>query len=353
MIHLLNLLASIALLVWGTQLVRTGILRVFGENLRQVLAHSMGSRPRAVAAGLVVTSLIQSSTATCLIVASFLGRNLVPLAAALAVILGADVGSSMMAVVFSFDLSWLSPLLIFVGVVNVISREKSTAGRLGRVAIGLGLILMSLRLIMESTQPLLEAPAVRALLASLPNEVMLEIVVGAALTVLSYSSLAIVLLTAALAASGLCRHDGAGPGPGRQRRQRGPRRAVDGQEPDPGAATSDRQPGLQARRRRHRDSAAGAGPVAAPEDPEPAPAGGAVPSGLQHRDGGAVPRPDGVPRRSNWTAGSRRLRSGGSSARSTSMRRRWRPRRWRSAAPRARHCTRPTSSRRCCAASCR
>ncbi|MET0508531.1 MAG: Na/Pi cotransporter family protein, partial [Burkholderiaceae bacterium] len=79
MIHLLNLLASIALLVWGTQLVRTGILRVFGENLRQVLAHSMGSRPRAVAAGLVVTSLIQSSTATCLIVASFLGRNLVPL----------------------------------------------------------------------------------------------------------------------------------------------------------------------------------------------------------------------------------------------------------------------------------
>jgi phosphate:Na+ symporter len=203
MIHLLNLLASIALLVWGTQLVRTGILRVFGENLRQVLAHSMGSRPRAVAAGLVVTSLIQSSTATCLIVASFLGRNLVPLAAALAVILGADVGSSLMAVVFSFDLSWLSPLLIFVGVINVISREKSTAGRLGRVAIGLGLILMSLRLIMESTQPLLEAPAVRALLASLPNEVMLEIVVGAALAVLSYSSLAIVLLTAALAASGL------------------------------------------------------------------------------------------------------------------------------------------------------
>ena len=143
MVHLLNLLAAIALLVWGTQIVRTGILRVFGENLRHMLAVGMSSRPKALIAGLGVTSLIQSSTATCLIVTSFLGRALVPLAAALAVMLGADMGTSLMAVVFSFDLSWLSPLLIFGGVVAFISREKTTTGRLGRVAIGLGLILLN------------------------------------------------------------------------------------------------------------------------------------------------------------------------------------------------------------------
>jgi phosphate:Na+ symporter len=203
MVHLLNLLAAIALLVWGTQIVRTGILRVLGENLRRVLAHSMGSRTKALLAGLGVTSLIQSSTATCLIMASFLGRNLVPLTAALVVMLGADVGTSLMAVVFSFDLSWLSPLLIFVGVVLYITRDKTTAGHLGRVAIGLGLILLSLQLIVASTKPLTESPAVRALLQSLPSEVLLDIVVGAALTVMSYSSLAIVLLTATLAGSGL------------------------------------------------------------------------------------------------------------------------------------------------------
>ena len=117
MIHLLNLLAAIALLVWGTHIVRTGMLRVFGENLRRVLAHSFGNRFRALIAGLGVTSLVQSSTATCLIVASFVGKNLVTTSAALAVMLGADVGTSVMAVVFSLDLSWLSPLLIFVGVV--------------------------------------------------------------------------------------------------------------------------------------------------------------------------------------------------------------------------------------------
>ena len=201
--HLLNLLAAIALLVWGTHIVRTGMLRVFGENLRQILSRSFSNRLTAAAAGLGVTSIVQSSTATCLIVASFVGKGLVTTGPALAVMLGADVGTSLMAVVFSFDLSWLSPLLIFVGVVLFISRQNTGAGRIGRVLIGLGLITLALQLIVAATRPLTEAPAVRALLVSLPNEVMLNIVVGAALTVLSYSSLAIVLLTATLAASGL------------------------------------------------------------------------------------------------------------------------------------------------------
>jgi len=203
MIHLLNLLAAIALLVWGTHIVRTGMLRVFGENLRHVLARSFGNRLASLAAGLGVTSLVQSSTATCLIVASFVGKGLVPTAAALAVMLGADVGTALMAVVFSFDLSWLSPLLIFSGVVLFVARQATGAGRIGRVLIGLGLITLALQLIVGATRPLTESPAVRGLLAALPNEVLLDIVVGAVLTVLSYSSLAIVLLTATLASQGL------------------------------------------------------------------------------------------------------------------------------------------------------
>ncbi len=201
--HLLNLLAAIALLVWGTHIVRTGVLRLFGDTLRQVINRSVGNRMRAMAAGMAVTSLVQSSTATCLIVASFVGRGLMATSAALAVMLGADVGTSLMVVVFSFDLSWLSPALIFVGVVLFISHEKKTAGRLGRVIIGLGLITLALQLISQASQPLIESPTVRQLLAALPNEVLLDILVGAVLTVLSYSSLAIVLLIAALAEGGI------------------------------------------------------------------------------------------------------------------------------------------------------
>ena len=203
MIHLLNLLAAIALLVWGTHIVRTGMLRVFGENLRHTLARSVSNRFTAALAGLGVTSLVQSSTATCLIVASFVGTGLVGTAAGLAVMLGADVGTALMVAVYSFDLSWLSPLLIFVGVVMFISRQNTGVGRVGRVLIGLGLITLALQLIVSATRPLTASPEVRALLLALPQEVMLDIVVGALLTVLSYSSLAIVLLTATLAAEGL------------------------------------------------------------------------------------------------------------------------------------------------------
>jgi phosphate:Na+ symporter len=203
MLHLLNLLAAISLLVWGTHIVRTGVLKVFGEDLRRVLAKSFRNRMSAMLAGIGVTGVVQSSTATCLIVASFVGKGIVTTTAALAVMLGADVGSSMMAVVLSLDLSWISPLLIFVGVVMFVSRQDTGAGRIGRVLIGLGLITLALQLIVDATRPMTESPAVRALLVALPNEVLLHVLVGAVLTVMSYSSLAIVLLTATLAASGL------------------------------------------------------------------------------------------------------------------------------------------------------
>ncbi len=201
--HLLNLLAAIALLVWGTHLVRTGILRVFGANLRHVLSRSAGNRFTAALSGLGVTALVQSSTATALIVSSFVGQGLIALPLALAVMLGADIGTSLMAVVFSFDLSWLSPLFIFTGVVLFISRQATNLGRFGRVLIGLGLMLLALRLVTDSTAVLTSNAAVKALLATLSSDLLLEITVGAVLAVVSYSSLAIVLLTATLAASGV------------------------------------------------------------------------------------------------------------------------------------------------------
>ena len=201
--HLLNLLAAIALLVWGTQLVRTGILRVFGANLRHMLAHSISNRYTAALSGIGVTALVQSSTATALIVSSFVAQGLIALPLALAVLLGADIGTSLMAVVFSLDLSWLSPLFILLGVVLFVSRQSSPAGRFGRVLIGLGLMLLALRLVSEATAVLTRSPAIQSLLASISSDLLLEIFVGALLTVISYSSLAIVLLTATLAASGV------------------------------------------------------------------------------------------------------------------------------------------------------
>jgi phosphate:Na+ symporter len=198
---LLNLLASVALLVWGTHIVRTGILRVYGASLRRVLSKSVSSRGSAFLAGLGVTSLVQSSSATALIASSFVSQNLIALAPALAIMLGADVGTALMAQVFSLDLSWLSPLAIFFGVVFFLSRRNTRAGQLGRVAIGLGLIILALQLIQAAAKPIVGAAGTKVLFGSLSGDPMLDMLIGALFAIFSWSSLAVVLLSATLAAA--------------------------------------------------------------------------------------------------------------------------------------------------------
>lgn len=125
MLKLLDLLSAVALLVWGTHIVRTGILRVYGADLRRILSRSVEKRPLAFAAGIGVTALVQSSNATALLATSFVAQGLMALAPALAIMLGADVGTALMARVLTLDLSWLSPLLIFFGVIFFLSRKQT------------------------------------------------------------------------------------------------------------------------------------------------------------------------------------------------------------------------------------
>ncbi|HUQ28485.1 MAG TPA: Na/Pi cotransporter family protein [Usitatibacter sp.] len=198
---LLNLLAAVALLVWGTHIVRTGILRVYGADLRRLLAKSTANRFSAFLAGLGVTGLVQSSSATAMIASSFVSQNLIGLSAALAIMLGADVGTALLAQVFSLDLRWLSPLLILFGVIFFLARRTTKAGQIGRVAIGLGLMLLALQLVMLATKPITEAHGVRVIFATLSGDMLLDMLIGAVFAVLCWSSLATVLLVATLAAS--------------------------------------------------------------------------------------------------------------------------------------------------------
>jgi phosphate:Na+ symporter len=200
---LLNLLSSVALLVWGSHIVRTGILRVLGADLRAILGRSTGSRLRAFLAGIGVTSLVQSSNATAVIITSFAAQGLVSLAGGLTVMLGADVGTALMARVLTLDLSWLSPLMFLIGVPLFLTRKQTRAGQAGRTIIGLGLILLALHLIVEAAQPMMQGTGVRVMFGALTGDTMLDALVGAAFAMLSYSSLAAVLLTATLASSGV------------------------------------------------------------------------------------------------------------------------------------------------------
>jgi len=203
MTTLLNLLSALALLVWGTHIVRTDVLRVYGAQLRRILSTSIRRRSLAFLAGVGVTSLVQSSNATAVIVCSFVAQGLVSLTPALTIMLGADVGTALMTGVLSFDLSWISPLLIFGGVVVYLSRRHTSVGRIARAVIGLGLILLALEMITAATRPMIQGAGIKVLFSTLTGDIVLDALIGAIFAMLTYSSLAAVLLAATLATSGI------------------------------------------------------------------------------------------------------------------------------------------------------
>jgi phosphate:Na+ symporter len=200
---LLNLLGAAALLVWGLRMVRTGILRAYGGVLRGRLGRSMNNRFAAFGAGLGITLLLQSSMATAMMAASFASRGVVAAAPALAIMLGADLGTSLVAQAYGFRLSWLSPVFIVLGVAMFLGTQSTRWRDLGRAAIGLGLVLLALQLIAAGAGPIRESPVVPALMPVLRDAAIPGAILGAALTVLSTSSLAIVLLTVSLTAAGV------------------------------------------------------------------------------------------------------------------------------------------------------
>src|SRR3546814_8742005 len=141
---LLNLVAGVALLLWGVRMVRTGMTRAFGAQLRRLLGRAMQNRFRAFAAGIGVTALLQSSTATGMIVASFAGRGLIFGPAAIAVLLGAGIGTSISAQYLSLDPHWLGPACIILGVTGLFAAAGGLPRPGGRLLIGLVLTLLEL-----------------------------------------------------------------------------------------------------------------------------------------------------------------------------------------------------------------
>jgi len=199
----LNVVGSVALLLWGVRMVRTGLTRAFGATLRRAIGACARNRFTAFLGGIAITGLLQSSTATSLLVSSFAGRGLIPLSIAFAVMLGADIGTTIAAQVLSFDLGWASPLLIGAGVITFLSGEQEKTRHISRVAIGLGLMLLSLKLLALATEPLRTAPAFMAVLQGLQDEYVIAVVFAALATWFVHSSLSVVLLIMSFAGAGL------------------------------------------------------------------------------------------------------------------------------------------------------
>jgi phosphate:Na+ symporter len=207
-VTLLQLGGYVGLLLWGTHMVSTGIERGFGAELRLWLGRTLsrpGGRARffALLAGLAVTAVLQSSTATGLMATSFTASGAIGLAPALAVMLGANVGTTLITQILAFNIAEVAPVLVLIGVVVFRSSNDGRGRNLGRVGIGLGLMLLALGALVHTLEPVETAPALRAVLGSLGGEPVLAVLIAAALTWACHSSVAVVLLIGSLAASGV------------------------------------------------------------------------------------------------------------------------------------------------------
>ena len=184
-------------------MVKTGILRTFGEALRSWLATRLSNRFAGFAAGMGLAMLLQSSTAASLLVASLQAGGLVSTAAALAAVLGADLGSALAARILTLNISSLIPILLIAGTFLFLRRMEKREGQFGRMLLGFAFVLLALQSIMASTQPMRDSPIILETLAHLPEHPFLAAAVGIACAVLFFSSLAVVAVTAAATASGL------------------------------------------------------------------------------------------------------------------------------------------------------
>jgi len=200
-IVLLDLMGGVALLLWGLHMVQSGILRAFGPDLRRFLSKALGNRFAAFAAGLGLTAILQSSTATGLMAASFVTEGVVGLVPALAIMLGANVGTTLIVQVLSFNISAAAPALFIIGLVAFRSGGRSRLKDSGRIAIGLGLMLLALHVLLDTLAPAENAPSVRALLELITGDPVLCVLIAAALTWAAHSSVATVLLIMSLAFS--------------------------------------------------------------------------------------------------------------------------------------------------------
>ncbi len=199
---LLTLLGAVALMLWGVRMVRTGMTRAFGPTLRAVVARASRNRMSAFAAGVGITAVLQSATATALLLASFAGRGLIALPVAMAMMLGADVGTTLVAQVFAFDIKWLWAIGLICGVVLFNASENDRLRNAGRIAIGLGLMLLALTVISSVSSALRESPTVAIVLRALGSEPFIAVLVAALLTWLAHSSLAMILFIMSLSAAG-------------------------------------------------------------------------------------------------------------------------------------------------------
>ena len=197
-IIMIHLIGAVALLIWGLGILRNGMNQAFGSRMRFFLGAGTENRMKAFSVGLLTTLVLQSSTATAVMTSSFVEQGLITFMMSLAIMLGADVGTSAVAQLVSLKIVWLSPFCIILGLIVPKFKNSARYSGLGTGLVGLGLMLLALKLMGEATAPMHSSEAIRTLFSLLGDAPIFAVLAAGLMAAATASSLAVVLFIMSL-----------------------------------------------------------------------------------------------------------------------------------------------------------
>ncbi len=200
--EIISLLGGVGLFLYGMTVMSNGLKNAAGDSLHAILEKVTTNKLLAVLIGVVVTMLVQSSSATDMMVIGFVNSGLLTLAQAIGVIMGANIGTTVTAQITAFNLTALAPLLIFVGAVMYLFLKKPLPRHIGGILLGFGMLFVGIGLIKAAIAPLSESEGFVKVLSALSNPV-LAILFGILFTALLQSSSSSVVIFQAFAVEGL------------------------------------------------------------------------------------------------------------------------------------------------------
>jgi phosphate:Na+ symporter len=200
--HFLSLLGGLALFLYGMQMMSTGLEAAAGNRMKQILEKLTANRFLGVAVGAGITAVIQSSSATTVMVVGFVNSGMMTLRQAVWIIMGANIGTTITGQLIALDVGAMAPLFAFVGVAMVVFLKKAVFHHYGQIIAGLGILFLGMEMMSSSMLPLRESEAFIGLMTRFSNP-LLGILAGALFTAIIQSSSASVGILQALAGSGL------------------------------------------------------------------------------------------------------------------------------------------------------
>ena len=203
MLLIIELVGAIGLLLFGLRQVRNGMMRAFGTSLKRLARRTEGRVLPTFLIGLLVAVLLQSSAATAMISATFAAQGAISAVTAFITILGADVGTSIAALIASQKITAVSPLLIAVGYFGGQSAATPRTIGLFKSTMGIGLVLLGLSLIGATALRISQLEDFATILNIFAKQPFLVLILGALVSYLAHSSLAVILLTVGLAEVGV------------------------------------------------------------------------------------------------------------------------------------------------------